>query len=182
MLLKDYIEKCLKDENFRTSWEEQSEEFDEISQNDRKMLTVSEALELLETDSLSSIIKNKGIKATISIPTTIEFYEKDNKCPVETFLDSIKDEKLKTKTLLNIVNLATLGNNARPPLSKYVDDGIFELRTKQSSNIDRIFYFFVFGDRIILTNGYIKKDKKLDKEEFERAKKYRNEYLRRKNK
>ena len=36
----------------------------------------------------------------------------------------------------------------------------------------------VFGSSIILTNGYIKKDQKLAEKEFEKAKKYRNIYLR----
>ena len=63
------------------------------------------------------------------------------------------------------------------PLSRHVEDGIFELRTKQGNNIDRIFYFFVFGNKIIMTNGYIKKQEKIDNTELKRAKKYMNDYL-----
>jgi len=108
----------------------------------------------------------------------IEFYEKENgDCPVFDFIESIKDEKLKLKTLDNIKELDDLGNTARPPLSVHVGEGIYELRTKQGSNIDRIFYFFVFGNKIIMTNGYIKKSQQLDKLEFNKARKYRNDYL-----
>lgn len=78
---------------------------------------------------------------------------------------------------MNIAILAVEKNNSRSS-SKYISDGIFELRSKQSSNITRIFYFFVFGSSIILTNGYIKKDQKLAEKEFEKAKKYCNIYLR----
>lgn len=45
-------------------------------------------------------------------------------------------------------------------------------------NFNNIDSFFVFGSSIILTNGYIKKDQKLAEKEFEKAKKYRNIYLR----
>lgn len=68
-------------------------------------------------------------------------------------------------------------SSAKPLLSVYVDDGIFELRTKQASNIDRIFYFFVIGNKIVMTNGYIKKSQKLDEQEFERAKRHRDDYM-----
>lgn len=94
--------------------------------------------------------------------TEVIFYEDGSDCPVEEFLTSISNKKLKSKTLRNIAELSLRGSNAKPPLSSYVEEGIFELRTKQSSNIDRIFYFFIFGNRIILTNGYIKKSQKLE--------------------
>lgn len=58
----------------------------------------------------------------------------------------------------------------------YIDDGIYELRTKQGFDIDRIFYFFVVGDQIVLTNGYVKKSQNIDIGEFRKAKKYRNIY------
>ena len=126
------------------------------------------------------LISNKGIKYTDKSGTDIEFYEFSGKCPVEEFLNDISNKKLKVKTVENIVNLSKLGNNARPPLSKYVDDGIYELRTKFGKDLTRVFYFFVFGNKIILTNGYIKDQKKMDTTEFDRAKKYMNEYIRRK--
>ena len=83
---------------------------------------------------------------------------------------------MKSKTLKNIASLSVLGKNARPPLSSYVEDGIFELRTEQGG-WTRIFYFFIFGNEIVMTNGYIKKQNKLDKTELAKAKRYRDEYL-----
>lgn len=117
------------------------------------------------------LIKNKGVK------NKIEFVEINNDCPVIDFLDEIENEKLKSKTISNIYILADLRNKARPPLSTYIDDGIYELRTKFSTNITRVFYFFIWGDRIIMTNGYIKKSQKIDKKEFAKAKKLMNVYL-----
>ena len=183
---KDYLTKCLEDPEIRKYWEEGLKELgivegdlslsSEINDNFLSEHQIWEVLDSLTEDDLSDIIKNKGIKGT---PTTteIEFYTHNGKCPVEEFLNSISNKKLKTKTLLNIAQLALQGKNARPPLSVYVDDGIYELRTKQGSDIDRVFYFFVVGYFIIMTNGYIMKSKKIDMAEFEKAKKYMKDYM-----
>ena len=66
--------------------------------------------------------------------------------------------------------------------SKFIGDGIFEIRAKQSSNITRVLYFFYIGKRIVLTNGFIKKTQKTPPEEIALAKKYRADYLERKEK
>ena len=68
------------------------------------------------------------------------------------------------------------GNTLREPYSKELDDGIFELRIKQSSNITRILYFFVIGKKVILTNGFVKKTEKTPKREIALAKKRRKIY------
>ena len=127
--------------------------------------------EVTEKQKELDLIKNKGVK------NELEFIEVNKDCPMIDFLDDIEDENLKSKTIRNIYLLADLKNNARPPLSEYVDDGIFELRTKFSSNITRAFYFFIWGNKIIMTNGYIKKSQKLDKNEFNKAKKLMDNYL-----
>ena len=57
--------------------------------------------------------------------------------------------------------LETNGPLLREPYSKYLEDGIFELRTKQGSDIARVLYFFVIGQRVVLTNGFIKKTQKI---------------------
>ena len=66
------------------------------------------------------------------------------------------------------------------PYSEELEDGIFELRAKVGSDISRVLYFFVVGRKIVLTNGFIKKAQKTPKSEIERAKKYRADYLGRK--
>lgn len=174
----DYLNDCLKDPEFKAYWDELEsddlleETITEISDKD-----IWEALKLVESEvDLDAIIDNKGIQATVDIPNTIEFFELDGKCPVVDFLSTIDNPKLKTKTLRSIKQLAILGNKAKHPLSDHIKDGIFELRTEQSNNITRVFYFFVYGSKIILTNGYIKKTQKMDISEFNKAKKYRNLY------
>ena len=68
----------------------------------------------------------------------------------------------------------------REPYSKALSDGIFEIRAIQGNNITRVLYFFVVGKKIILTNGFVKKTQKTPDGEIELAKKYRDDYERRK--
>ena len=72
--------------------------------------------------------------------------------------------------------LAANGPELREPHSKHIEDGIFELRAKQGSDISRVLYFFFVGRKAILTNGYVKKTMKTPKDQIELAKKYRNDY------
>ena len=93
----------------------------------------------------------------------IIFYDTaDGKCPVQDCLDSL-DSKFLAKTLRTIDLLETNGPLLREPYSKPLENGIFELRTKHGSDINRVFYFFIIGQKIILTNGIIKKTTKTPK-------------------
>lgn len=109
----------------------------------------------------------------------IIFYEKaDGSEPVKEFLLSV-DIKMRAKLLKIMELLAENGTDLRMPYSEYLSDGIFEIRAKCGSDISRVLYFFVFGRKIILTNGFIKKTQKTPKNEMELAKKYRSDFLRR---
>lgn len=108
---------------------------------------------------------------------SVEYYELENgNCPAEDFILS-QNNKMQAKIFKNLELLEIRGNELREPFSKHIDDGIFELRSKVSSDITRILYFFVIGQKIILTNGFVKKTQKTPKSEIELAKKYRNDYL-----
>ena len=72
------------------------------------------------------------------------------------------------------------GNDLREPYSKFLSDGIYELRAVQGNNITRVLYFFVVGQKIILTNGFVKKTQKTPESEIDLAKKYRKDYESRK--
>ena len=88
------------------------------------------------------------------------FYEKeDGTMPAQDFLDSL-DDKLRAKMILTVDMLKTNGNRLREPYSKPLDDGIMELRAVVGTNISRVLYFFVVGQKVILTNGFIKKTQK----------------------
>ncbi len=106
----------------------------------------------------------------------VEFFEKkDGTFPAEEFILS-QDIKMRAKIFRILELLEINGNNLKEPYSKFLEDGIFEVRAKQGSDITRILYFFVIGKKIILTNGFVKKTNKTPKSEIEKAKKYREEY------
>jgi hypothetical protein len=44
--------------------------------------------------------------------------------------------------------LETDGNNIREPYSKFLGDGIYEVRVQQVNNIARVLYFFVVNKKI----------------------------------
>lgn len=110
----------------------------------------------------------------------VKFYENENgDQPAKNFLLSI-DKKMRAKMVMVISILQDNGQELREPYSKYLTDGIFELRAKFGSDIMRILYFFDIDRHVILTCGFIKKTQKTPKREIEKAKKYRADYLRRK--
>ena len=109
-----------------------------------------------------------------------EYYQKDDGTyPVEEFILSL-DNKMKAKVLWTISLLEEYGTKLRLPYSEHLEDDIFELRIKQSSDITRVLYFFCKDKRIILTNGFVKKSQKTPHFEIELAKKRRNIYYGRK--
>jgi phage-related protein len=105
----------------------------------------------------------------------IEHYRKANgDVPVAKFLEGLQ-QKMKAKADREINLLGEFGNALREPYSKAMQDGIFELRIKTSSNISRIFYFFFVEHKIILTNGFIKKTQKTPRGEIAKALKYKKD-------
>ncbi len=106
----------------------------------------------------------------------IEYYENNGTFPAEEFILN-QNYKMRAKIMRNLELLESEGNKLREPFSKHLEDGIFELRTKVGNDITRVLYFFVIGEKIILTNGFVKKSQKTPHAEIELAKKYRNDYL-----
>ena len=109
----------------------------------------------------------------------IVFYEtEDGKEPVKEFLDSL-DDKMAAKLIGLMEVLEEKGTELRKPYSEHLEDGIFELRCKQGSNITRVLYFFYVGKKIIATNGFVKKTQKTPPKEIKLAKERRAEWLKR---
>ncbi len=108
----------------------------------------------------------------------IPYNKKDGSSPVLEFISSL-NPKMKAKVLMEVDLLEEYGNELGGKYTKHLDDGIFELRVKVSSDITRILYFFCIGKKIILTNGFIKKTQKTPKKEIDLAKKYRADYIER---
>ena len=110
----------------------------------------------------------------------VHFYDAaDGTEPAKEFILSL-DDKMRAKVLRTVQILADNGPDLREPYSKPIGDGIFELRAKVGSDISRVLYFFFVGRKVILTNGFIKKTPKTPKTEIELAKRYRAEFLDRK--
>ena len=110
----------------------------------------------------------------------VDFYETiDGKQPAKDFLLSL-DYAMRAKMISTISILQDNGPELRKPYSEHLNDGIFELRARVGTNISRVLYFFYVGKNIILTNGFVKKTQKTPQEEIEKAKRYRADYLERK--
>ena len=80
---------------------------------------------------------------------TIEFYETQaGRCPVREFLDELKSSDPSDFAVV-VAGLAKLRNSQyhREPLSKALDDGLFELRHVGKLNT-RVLWFFMKGRRI----------------------------------
>jgi len=85
---------------------------------------------------------------------TVEFYESETgRCPVREFLLELKATDPDDFAAV-AVGLEKLRHRAyhRPPLSKPLDDGLFELRHVGKLNA-RVLWFFVRGRRIIAVHG-----------------------------
>ena len=108
-----------------------------------------------------------------------EFYEAENGDePAKEFIMS-QNVKMKAKIFHMIELLEDYGTELRDPYSAPLEDGIFELRCKQGTDITRILYFFYYEGRIILTNGFVKKTQKTPRSEIAKAKKFRKIFLER---
>ena len=112
----------------------------------------------------------------------VDFYDlADGTRPAEVFIEGLPP-KMMAKVLRSVHMLQLNGSELREPYSKHLDDGIFEIRAKVSTDISRVLYFFMVGRKAILTHGFIKKTEKTPLSEIDRAKKYRAEYLNRRSK
>ena len=109
----------------------------------------------------------------------VEFYTKDNgEKPAKDFILGL-DVKMRAKVLGIIYVLEEKENQLREPYSKHLEDEIFEIRGKVGIDITRVLYFFYYGKKIIMTNGFIKKMQETPKQEIRLAKSYRKDYLER---
>ncbi len=109
----------------------------------------------------------------------VEFYDtEDGRTPTQEFLDSL-EPKMNAKMVGLMEILEEKGYSLREPYSAPLEDGIFELRAVQGSNISRALFFFYVEGRIVITHGFIKKTQKTPRAQIELAKKYRADFLRR---
>lgn len=109
----------------------------------------------------------------------VEFYEtEEGRIPTQEFLDSL-EPKMNAKMVGLMEILEEKGFSLREPYTAPLEDGVFELRAVQGSNIARALFFFYIEGRIVITHGFIKKTQKTPRPQIELAKKYRDDFLKR---
>ena len=77
---------------------------------------------------------------------------------------------------LHVNRLAKEGNSLRPPLTKPLRDGLFELRTKHGSDIYRNIFIFWEGEIIIL-ESFVKKQQRTPNRHIDAALTRRSEII-----
>lgn len=109
----------------------------------------------------------------------VEYYESEaGERPAEAFMDSV-GPKMKAKIFGCVALLKERGSLLSGPYSSHLKDGIFELRASLGNNAARVLYFFVSGQKAILTHGFVKKTQKTPRSQIERAKRLRADWKRR---
>jgi hypothetical protein len=90
--------------------------------------------------------------------TTILFYRSGHEVPALEWLDSLSRAATE-KLMVTIELLAERGNQLHRPYSDYLEQGIYELRVRQSTVNYRLLYFFHGQALVILSHGFTKEDK-----------------------
>ena len=106
------------------------------------------------------------------------YFDADGNKPVLTFLEYLrKQDRILHKLVVSGIKKLETNERHGPPLTELVDRkyDIFELRIGDK-NIARVFFFFRQGREIIITNGYVKKQQKVDTRELERARTYKKDW------
>lgn len=108
---------------------------------------------------------------------TSEFFlTSSGKSPVEEFLNSL-NMRAQQKFLYVRSLLEEFGLELKLPFCKYLRNGVRELRFTGEEGAVRVLYFFIKDNRIIFTNGFVKKRQKTPPKEIELAIKRKKLFL-----
>ena len=80
------------------------------------------------------------------------------KSPVEEFIKFLK-QRTRQKFFACVDLLEEYGKRLPRPHARHIGNGIYELRVRGQEGQIRILYFFFQQEKIIFTNGFIKKAK-----------------------
>lgn len=108
----------------------------------------------------------------------IYYTSSSGRIPVEEFVESL-DADSQDAFFYKVGLLEECGPQLRQPHTDSIREGIFELRFIGKKGKIRVLFFFFHANRIIFTNGFIKKTQKTPLHEIELAKQRRKEYLER---
>jgi len=104
------------------------------------------------------------------------FYKKANgQVPIKDFLDELVARD-RDKCLARLKWLKDRGHEIGPPVSKFLRDGIYELRVTGANRAYRMLYFFFGRQVVVLTHGLIKKTQKVPPREIDKAVQSRREF------
>ena len=109
---------------------------------------------------------------------TFNFAKYFNQVPMIEFIDSLSEIE-QAKLYVYIHKLIEMKNNnlrLNEKLTKYLENGIFELKVNFENKISRSLYFYEENKQIIFTNGFIKKTNKTPKTELKKAHEIRKFY------
>ena len=100
-----------------------------------------------------------------------DFAEYHGKIHMEEFLISMgnKDQAKIVAYINKLIELLDQNSYPHSKISKYLREGIFELRVNLKNRTTRNLYFFEKNKMIIFTHGFIKKSNKTPKKEIEKA-------------
>jgi phage-related protein len=109
---------------------------------------------------------------------SVEFYETGHGgCPVRDFLEKLKQSDPNDFAIV-MAGFAKLRNQQyhKPPLSKPIGSGLFELRHVGKLNT-RLLYFFAKGQRIIAVHGIRNKAREISKWDLKVALERKEDWL-----
>jgi phage-related protein len=109
---------------------------------------------------------------------TVEFYETGHgRCPVRDFLEKLKQSDPNDFAIV-MAGLAKLKTQQyhKPPLSKPIGSGLFELRHVGKLNT-KLLYFFAKGQKIIAVHGIRNKAREISKEDLKIALERKEDWL-----
>ena len=102
----------------------------------------------------------------------------DGTSEFEDYLDSLPDKDAeKLLAVITAVEDHGLPVSARMKWTKKLEDDLYELRSKQGSDIQRAIFFQKVRAEYLITHGFTKKSQKTPKTEIEHAKAMRKSYL-----
>ena len=92
----------------------------------------------------------------------------------EAFIEQLP-ERVVQKIDYGLVLLQTM-DRLPAKHTKYIEDGIFELRTEFEGNLYRTFFVFDGNQVVVLFNGFQKKGQRTPRKEIGKAKRIKQEY------
>jgi len=98
----------------------------------------------------------------------VYFVTDSGRRPVEEFIKGLNVHS-RNKFFSIVELLEEFGRALSWPHAKYIGDEIFELRFGAVEGATRVLYFFFDSEKVVLTNGFIKRTTKTPKHEKETA-------------